>query len=284
MNLNMWIMMGCFVMACQAQKSLVPNASEEKGVAAPVATGAPNESSAAAGPSHNEKTTPPTATAEAVSAITQTFFVVQSRASENTYKVYGTALSPKHTLITATGFAYAKLISTGAEEVNFQTNFVEPSEDPAENMYTETVPYGLYEVDRKVTAGRGLSTPGHVSIDSSTGVDFKPIDFGETHPDYAAITQAMQSPDFQSVHEWKSLRHVKTDYCHYLFDQKTRMLVNCPDYATGGIFVYLVFKSGGSTYVFGESPAKGARNYRYVLTQTGEGWTPLETICHQCSE
>lgn len=276
--------MGCFVTACQVQNPPAPDALEEKAVAAPVATEAPAEPPATPEPSAREEATPPATKAEPLSAITETFFVVDSRASENTYKVYGTALEPKHTLITTTGFAHAKLISTGAEEVTFRTNFVEPSEDPAENRYTETVPFGLYEVNRKVTGGRGLSTPGHVAIESSTGVDFKPIDFDKTHPDYAAITQDLKSSDFQSVHEWKSLRHVKTAYCHFLFHQQKRILTNCPDYATGDIRLDLIFKSGGKTYVSGESPAKGSRNYWYVIKQTNEEWTSLEPTCHQCSQ
>lgn len=282
MNLNRWMMMGCFVTACQVQTPPEPNASEEKGRAAPAATAAPAQPPTAPERSASEEAAP--TTTEPPSPLIETFFVVQSSSSENTYKVYGTDLKPTHTLITSTGFAYAKRISTSAEEVTFQTNFVEPSEDPAENMYTKTVPYGLYEVDRKVTAGRALSTPGHLAIDSSTGVDFKPMEFGEAHPDYAAITQLMQSPDFESVHQWNDLRHVKTDYCHYLFHQKKRMLANCPDYAMGDIRLDLVFKSGGNTYVFGESPAKGSRNYQYVLTRTGVDWKSIEPTCHQCSQ
>ena len=281
MKFSGWMIMVGLITGCQMQEPPATDAPEEKVVPAKAATEAPAEP--ATEPAASADTTPPPTKSKPTSALTETFFVVQSSDSENTYKIYGTDLEPEHTLITSTGFAFAKRIATSAEEVTFRTNFVEPSEDPAENRYTKTVPYGLYEVDRKVSSGRGVSTPGHVAIDSSTGVDFKPIAFGESHPSYAAITAVMHTPDFQSVLQWNNWLHVKTGYCHYLFDPKKLMLSNCPDYATGDIRLDLVFESGGNTYVLGESPVKGSRSEPYVLTQTGEEWKSIEPICHQCS-
>jgi len=280
MTMTRWMMIGGLLAACTVrapEASQVPAAQEEVTQTTEPPAAAPDAVMAA---QEAPKAAPPAPT----SPLTDTFFVVHTRASDTTYKVYGTELAPKHTLITAAGFAHATLRSTGAEEVTFETNFVEPSEDPAENQYIQTVPFGLYEVDTALGSGRGVSTPGHVHIDRATGLNFSPIAFDAAHADYAMFMKVMHDPDIESVLQWDALRHVKTGYCHHLFHNKTKILSNCPDYATGDIRLDLYFESGGTRYVAGDAPAKGRRNENYVLAGTGDTWKTIEPTCVQCSQ
>jgi hypothetical protein len=231
-------------------------------------------------PSSSEPVSPVQST-----AVPEEFFRVEGASTYAAYGISGDVSD--HTLVTPTGFSFAKSSGSGSETLKFRTNIIEPSEIESENWFTAEIETIEFQTESPMEpSATGLSIAGRFDVQSIESMDFKQIEKNEALPFWA--DQKAQIPvDYledpaATVWEWKGLRWFKLDTFQMLFQDDVLLFHADRNYTPGRIRFLMAFEVGEVPFYYIEQYIKARKEY-FVLTQHGGEWLAREVRCAQCS-
>jgi hypothetical protein len=206
----------------------------------------------------------------------------------STYAAYGISGDVSdHTLVTPTGFSFAKASRSGSETLKFRTNIIEPSEIESENWFTAEIETIEFQTEKPIESNpTALSIAGRFDVQSIEPMDFKQIEKNDALPFWA--DQKAQIPvDYledpaATVWEWKGLRWFKLDTFQMLFQDDVLLFHADRNYTPGRIRFLMAFEVGEVPFYYIEQYIKARKEY-FVLTQHGGEWLAREVRCAQCS-
>ena len=239
----------------------------------------------AAGPSSTALSSSESVSPEQTTSVPEEFYRVEGA---STYAVYGISGDVgEHTLVTPTGFSFAKPSRSGSETLKFRTNIIEPSEIESENWFTAEIETIEFQTESPMEpSATALSIKGRFDVQSIETMDFKQIEKNEALPFWAE--QKAQIPvDYledpaATVWEWKGLRWFKLDTFQMLFQDEVLLFLADRNYTPGRIRFLMAFEVDGVPHYYLEQYIKARKEY-FVLTQHGGEWLAREVRCEQCS-
>lgn len=213
------------------------------------------------------------------------FYRVEGASSYAVYGISGDVSD--HTLVTPTGFSFAKPSGSESETLKFRTNIIEPSEIESENWFTAEIETVAFQTEKPIElSSTALSITGRFDVKSIESMDFKQIEKDEALPFWAEqmaqIPVDARDDPATTVWEWKGLRWFKLDYFQMLFQDEALLVHAHADYTKGRIDPLLAFEVDGVPHYYLEQYIKSRTEY-FVLTQRGGEWERKDVRCEQCS-
>ncbi len=203
------------------------------------------------------------------------------------YQLGGTPLTraPIHTLISAEGFHFGNFAKVGIKKEVFDTNFVEPSEDPAENFIEKEVEYAEYSVEGNPISlgGFALSFEGKHDVAQVERMEFSPV---PTPRDSIIEKQLQTIADLKIDHPgrlikkvlgWRDFRLIFSTTNVLLFQKEQLIHYTTTDYGEAYLEPRFSFKMDGTDYYLFIQTINHSRWHR-LFFKNEVGWSYVEPI------